>query len=44
MTPYFREMVEQYAEGDHEFIYVDVGDWEQVVRSEFDPQETKKRL
>lgn len=26
MTPYFREMVDQYVEGEHEFIYVDAGD------------------
>lgn len=26
MTPYFREMVDQYVDGEHEFIYVDVGD------------------
>jgi len=26
MTPYFREMVELYVEGEHEFIYVDAGD------------------
>ena len=26
MTPYFREIVEQYVEGEHEFIYVDAGD------------------
>ena len=26
MTPYFREMVKLYVEGEHEFIYVDAGD------------------
>lgn len=26
MTPYFREMVDLYVEGEHEFIYVDAGD------------------
>ena len=26
MTPYFREMVDQYVEGEHEIIYVDAGD------------------
>ncbi len=25
MTPYFREMVDQYVEGEHEIIYVDAG-------------------
>ena len=26
MTPYFRQMVDRYAESEHEFIYVDAGD------------------
>ena len=26
MTPYFRQMVDRYVEGKHEFIYVDAGD------------------
>ena len=26
MTPYFRQMVDRYVEGEHEFIYVDAGD------------------